>query len=239
MLFNENDLSEVSQINYESIRKEFGVLNKKWLIYCALFKNPSSAKILWEASDLIYSVFIESLRDDFVITISRLTDKEKTGKNENSTLCRLHSDLKSLMQHREQHNYYDESQLIYRLRKESGIQKIKEFETNLEELANKIESIRTRRNKLKAHRDLKSIINEHEQQKNGNTEDSFDSDIKSSIETIEEIIKLSESVIFHASFLDGVVFPLKSPQYFIKNLEEGNKWREDYIKKRLNEMNQL
>lgn len=231
MLFKKNDLSESSRINYESILNEFSGLNAKWCIYCALFQDPSNANILWEASDLMYSVFIESLRDDFVITISRLTDKEKTGKFENSTLYRLHSDLKNLMEDRKQHNYYDESQLIYRLRKKSGIQKIKEFETNLEQLANKIKSIRTLRDKRKAHRDLTSIINEHEKEKHGTSDDSFDSDIKSSIETIEKIIRLFASIVFHTSFLDGVVFPLKSPQYFIKNLEEGNKWREAEIER--------
>ena len=215
------------------------MLNTKWLIYCALFKEPSSANTLWEASDLIYSVFIESLRDDFVITISRLTDKEKTGKNENSTLYRLQSDLKEIRDHRLKHGYYDESKLLDKSRKESGNQKFIAFELNLKQLGSNIETIRTRRNKLKAHRDLESIINEHEQQKNGNTGDSFDSDIESSIETIEEIIKLFASIVFHASFLDGVVFPLKSPQYFIKNLEEGNKWREAEIERGVKKLNDL
>ena len=120
MHYKNNGLSEESKINHDSIEKEFGLLSAKWRVYCDLFQNQKGANTLWEASELIYSVFIESLRDDFVITISRLTDNANTGKNgenKNSTLYRLRDDLKQLLKQRLREGYYNESLFVQKSRK--------------------------------------------------------------------------------------------------------------------------
>lgn len=225
-----NVLDNTSRINYESILKELLLLTNKWDIYRELFVNSNNAKVLWEASDLIYSVFIESLRDDFIITISRLTDKRVMGSNNKcSTLDRLQEDVKELIKERKERNY-NESNQIHRLRKVKEEQKFKELKIQFEDLTKKIKPIRKLRNKRKAHRDLDTIIQDHSKEFNGISREGFDSDIKNSIEAINNVVKLCSNIANHNSWIDGSVSPPKDVKYFIENLEEGNNWREAYIK---------
>ena len=222
------ELSDESKQNLQSIEKELTFLLVKWHIYCQLFKTSKGANTLWEASELIYSIFRESLRDDLVITISRLTDKANNGQNKNSTLCRLHNDLKEILsnRHNNKESQYDSEQF-------------KKFESQLEELETCIKNIKLLRNKIKAHRDLETIIKQSEmdlikqsedKKENGVTGDTFDLDINKSIGIMQDILFIFLS-IFRIHQIKGVKLDAgnKNVGYFIKNLEEGNKWRKDRI----------
>ncbi|MDO9215185.1 MAG: hypothetical protein Q8Q54_12025 [Methylococcales bacterium] len=221
------ELSDKSKQNLQSIQEELTLLSVKWHIYCELFQNLNGANTLWEASELIYSIFIESLRDDLIITISRLTDSANTRKDENSTFLRLCNDLEEVLSKRDDNE-----------KSECNSKLFNELKNKLYELDKCIKEIKILRNKRKAHRDLSTIIKQNEDRQNNQfVDNNFDLDVNKSIEIMQEILSIFFS-IFGIYLVKGFKLNTgnKDVGYFIKNLEEGNKWRKDDIERILNQL---
>lgn len=226
------ELSKDQVDNYFSIENEVTLLMEKWQVYRNLFQNQQNAKVLWECSDVVYSVFIESLKDDLIMTISRLTDKAVTGKSKNSTLFRLYIDLKNLLENR----YYTQS-VLDEEKEKSDKKNFPIFEQYLQELEVDIEQLKNMRNKRKAHRDLETILKEHRNELTQEViKNDFDAEIKEIIEKIQSILAIFSNIAFRMAWLPGLVIPEKGVGYFTKNLEEGNKWRKNDIEKKLHKL---
>jgi hypothetical protein len=86
-----------AESNFNTLSKEVIWLRVTWFNYCQLFLIDENKATLWEASEITCVIFDELFVDNFIMTISRLTDKKQTGKNKNSTIERLADDLKELL----------------------------------------------------------------------------------------------------------------------------------------------
>jgi hypothetical protein len=225
-MFKSNELKKDAVINFCSIQEEFTFLCVKRNVYYAFL---SKANVLWEASEITYSIFMDSIRDDLIITISRLTDNSQEGKNKNSTILRLKEDLNELISSR---SYGDSDMEEYKKEKDNN--QLEKFNYNVNELNNDIKNLKIIRNKRKAHRDLNTLIKEYEdKKKNSAKDDVYCSGISESIVLIGEILTIFASIVFRTHIMQDVVMPLKGVNYFIQNLEEGNKWRKKKIEENL------
>lgn len=75
-----------------SLKKEVVLINAKLSIYSAMFSDKKRRRLLLEISPLFFSMLQRIIVDDLIISISRITDPAKQGKNKNCTIERLMND---------------------------------------------------------------------------------------------------------------------------------------------------
>lgn len=215
-----NDLSDEANQNFNSLRDEHTILLEKALIYSAFLGGEN---VLMEASALVYAILMDCIMDDLIITISRLTDESKQGRNENSTIFRLQEDLKEVILKRKS------------AQSESDSESITEFNAKIDRLKTHIQSLRVMRNKRLAHRDLATLCQEFQSKEKQNVDAS--NNVVQSIQIIGDILSLFASIVCHVYLYPDVLLPPNVPlnhrENFIENLNEGNKWRASETKKYL------
>jgi hypothetical protein len=197
-------------------------LEAKKTIYFA-FKEKLG--ILWEASEIICKLLTSSLRDDMIITICRLTEDGK----KNSTISQLHEDCKEFKKNKielhEKNNTDFLSNCLLESRKKIWDIRFPELESEIKKLKKDAESLKKIRDKVIAHRDV-TILQSTSSNAFRQTLD--DEKIKESIEKIKKIILLARDIFLQAYVSgDPNLLVDKHANHFIKNLEEGNKWRKE------------
>lgn len=82
------------QSSYEAIRTEVTWLHGYWKIYSQLFsKTEKRIELLNECATTFFFVVHQTLLKDLLLTLCKLTDPAKQGKNENLSLWRLQDQL--------------------------------------------------------------------------------------------------------------------------------------------------
>jgi hypothetical protein len=80
------DLGEL----YDALWQQLAWLYRKWEEYVALFgKSPERIELLNRAAPAFFRIVQDSLFEDILLHIARLTDKPETGKKSNLTILRL------------------------------------------------------------------------------------------------------------------------------------------------------
>ncbi len=81
-----NDLAET----FELLKKDILWLHVQWKVYRQLFAvSEADIQLLNDAAPLAFGVYQEVLLSSVLLSLTRLTDPETTGKKENLTLERL------------------------------------------------------------------------------------------------------------------------------------------------------
>jgi hypothetical protein len=129
----EKALPEEIAVVFEALKSELIWLHGRWIIFEQLYgASPERVEMLNQIASTYFFVTQEVLLNDILISIGRLTDKPRLGKNDNLSIGQIASRLDNI--------------------------KYPELTTRLEEHMNYIETlckpIRAHRNKKLAHRDF-------------------------------------------------------------------------------------
>ena len=104
----------------------------RWTLALQLFGSMDRVKLLYGFADVLFNEVKQTLISDVLLKLSQLTDRARTGTNENLSLHRLHEAVES-----------DEAGLAAKL----GLDKM------LQRMETVCKSIRDMRNRTIAHRD--------------------------------------------------------------------------------------
>lgn len=130
---------------FEQLKNEITSLHARWKIYRQLFAHSDERIRLLNRTASTFFLFIHEVLIDYVqLSIGKLTDSSRTGKNRNLSLYRLHEQVHELGHENLSSKLND---ILIDL---CGDHNSKKF--------GKCEIIRTRRNKRIAHFDLNAAI---------------------------------------------------------------------------------
>lgn len=211
------EIDDETKNNYEAIKTDAILLLYKWGVYKELFCEEKGKHALLNSAPIMYFLFHQIFIDDFIITISRLTDLPEQGrgrgKKYNSTLKRLVNSLEKSLP--------------------SNDTKMTFLNCELNKLKNCTKEIRKLRNTRKAHRDLNETIKNYlADTQNGTTSISAELPKNIDIEDIENSLKIITNILrkFHCYCFDADLLLDVSATYgrhgvhgLITSLEEGNK----------------
>lgn len=80
--------------SYDVLKTEVTWLHGRWICYCQLFaSSPKRIEMLNECASTFFFIIEDVLRDEVLISLSKLTDPAATGKNENLSLGHLQMQL--------------------------------------------------------------------------------------------------------------------------------------------------
>jgi len=121
-----------------AVNKQVIQLSYRWKIFCQLFDSgQDNIELLNKSGSNVFELFQRLVLDDAMISLSRLTDPEKSSGNENASVRNLLEKAKSHLK----------------------ISTVTEVEAQITELDNYVLSIRKHRNKALAHSDLEHALN--------------------------------------------------------------------------------
>lgn len=121
-----------------AVNKQVIQLSYRWKIFCQLFDSgQDNIELLNKSGSNVFELFQRLILDDAMISLSRLTDPEKSKSSENVSVLNL---LEKARSH---------------LKKSM----VTEVEAQIDELNNCVLTIRKHRNKALAHSDLEHALN--------------------------------------------------------------------------------
>lgn len=113
-------------------------LSLRWKIFCQLFDSgPENIELLNKSGRNVFSLFQRLVLDDVMISLSRLTDPEKSLGSENASIRNVVAKAKACL----------------------SAATIAEVEALVSELDNHVLNVRKHRNKALAHADLGHALN--------------------------------------------------------------------------------
>jgi hypothetical protein len=132
-----NSLPTTIEELFEELRNEINWLHAKWIIYRELFDHSEErVDLLNECASAFFYIIERTILDEILLSLSKITDRARTGKYENLTFAQLQERIETL----------GEQQLSSQLHK------------LLDDLDNKCEAFRTHRHTRLAHLDLDTAI---------------------------------------------------------------------------------
>lgn len=110
----------------------------RWKIFCQLFDSgPENIDLLNKSGSNVFGLFQQLVLDDVMICLSRLTDPEKSSRNENASIRNVAAKAKACL----------------------PATIIAEVEALVNKLDNHVLNVRKHRNKALAHADLDHALN--------------------------------------------------------------------------------
>lgn len=122
---------------FKELKKEISWLHAKWIIYRQLFAHSERRiELLNECASTCFRIIQDTLIGEVQITLSKLTDPARSGKDENLSLEQLQKLVEA----------------------QGGVDLVIKSRSLLDDLQNKCEVIRMRRHKQLAHLDLTTTL---------------------------------------------------------------------------------
>ena len=81
---------------WEVLKVEVWSISNQWTFFIELYKNSEHADILRKTDPLFFSIVFESLLKTLIISLTKIGDPVKTGRNENLTIATILGTLSSL-----------------------------------------------------------------------------------------------------------------------------------------------
>ncbi len=164
-----------------TIENEFIQLRYRWALFCQLFDSgQANINLLNKSGSNVFQLFQKLIIDDVMMTLCRLSDRDKSMGHENASIRNLFKRAKE--------NLSDET--------------TKEVEAKLLELDAHMKNISTLRNKAISHKDLNHALNTELLPR-----PTYD-ELEKSIETVRKILNSLTSELLNYSRNYVVVMPV-------------------------------
>jgi len=159
----EEDMPPKIKEVFEPLRYEIAWLHAKWSIYGQLFcRGEEQLDILNSMARAFFLIVQDSLQNDLIVGLCRITDSPHTGKRKNLTLASLAEILKDLKEAQEREREKEESQTDENPQSTSKEEELwREFVSQLELLAHVCAPLREWRNRRLAHSDFPTAVGQH------------------------------------------------------------------------------
>jgi hypothetical protein len=159
----EGEMPPKIKVAFEPLRYEIAWLHAKWSIYGQLFcRGEEQLDVLNSMARAFFLIVQDSLQNDLIVGLCRITDPPNTGKRKNLTLSSLAELLKPVeeMQVKEperENGQGDESSELRDKEKELW----RKFSNQLESLGHVCSPLREWRNRRLAHSDFPTAVGQH------------------------------------------------------------------------------
>jgi len=71
---------------FSEIEMDFSRLVYKWGVFCTLYEDNESVDLLNKSDGYVFRLLHQLIVDDIVLSLCRLTDRDKIGKNNNNSI---------------------------------------------------------------------------------------------------------------------------------------------------------